>query len=218
MKISSRKSQGDAAFRATHDSSFDTIRPTEHAARDIHPALLQQFANSTRAHAAPTQAHLCYLIGKKAETLTDSPQEIDVALTIMTEGKAAAEINLLCVQPIGNDVAQKIFSANLGKVLIKANNYGLFDAQHAQRLDFLIKGLQEWRRGFGVQHCPRMRLKSDHSRHRAYRSGAFDHGLHDELMTQMQSVKHAERHHRRADNLGVIGSVKQSHKEVMGDE
>ena len=68
----------------------------------------------------------------------------------MTEGKAAAEINLLRVQPISDHSTQKIFGPNLGEVLIKPNDYCLFDAQDTQRFYLLIERLQQGRRGFGV--------------------------------------------------------------------
>ena len=38
---------------------------------------------------------------------------------------------------------------------------------------------------------------------------ALDHGLHDELMPQMQAVEHSESHHRGAGDLGVVGAVKE---------
>ena len=172
MKIRGRKSQGDAAFGAAHDASFDSIRPAQHAARDAYPALLQQFANATGADPASTQTELRHFISKKAQTFTNRAQQIDVAFTAMAESKTAAEINFFRVQAFDNNIAQKIFGANLREVLIKVNNYGLFDAQHAQRFDFLIKSLQERRRGFGVQQCPRVRFESDHGRHGADRARA----------------------------------------------
>ena len=45
------------------------------------------------------------------------------------------------MQAFRNHRAQEILGANLRKLLIEVNDYGLFDAQHAQRFDFLIKSL-----------------------------------------------------------------------------
>ncbi len=63
-----------------------------------------------------------------------------------------------------------------------------------------------------------MRLKSDHGRHGINRTRSLNHRLHDELMPKMQPIKHAECQHRRARNLGIIGSVKKAHKATMNYE
>ena len=72
------------------------------------------------------------------------------------------------------------------------NDDRLLDTQHAQRFNFLIECLQQWRRGFGMQHRSWMRLEGDHGRHRAGSAGSFNHGFHDQLMTDVQPIKHAE--------------------------
>src|SRR5205823_4873196 len=92
------------------------------------------------------------------------------------------------------------------------NDDDLFDPKYAQCFDFLIECLQQWRRGFWMQHRARMRLKRDYRWHRADRTRAFDHRLHDELMAEMQAVEHAEGQHARPRDVGVICSVKKSHQ------
>src|ERR1041384_1523483 len=62
-----------------------------------------------------------------------------------------------------------------------------------------------------MQHGAGMRIERDHSRHSARRARAFHHRLHDQLMSEMQAVKHAEREHCRSLNLGVVSSVKEAH-------
>src|ERR1041385_1467785 len=62
-----------------------------------------------------------------------------------------------------------------------------------------------------MKNRARMRIERDHSRHSARRARAFHHSLHDQLMSEMQAVKHAEREHCRSLNLGVVGSVKEAH-------
>src|SRR5712692_4505922 len=62
-----------------------------------------------------------------------------------------------------------------------------------------------------MQHLAGMRLESNHGGHRADGARALNHRLHDQLMTEVQTVKHAERQNRRAGDVGVVGSVKESH-------
>src|SRR5712692_4142170 len=130
----------------------------------------------------------------------------------MAEGKAATEINFLRVQTIDDRVTQEIFSANLSEGLIKVNDDGLFDTEYAERFDLLIERLQKRRRGFRMQHRAWMRLESNHGRHGADSARSLDHRLHDQLMTKMQTVEHAECQNRRAGDIGVVGTVKESHE------
>jgi len=44
---------------------------------------------------------------------------------------------------------------------VKGMTIVLLDAQHAKAFYFLIERLQEWRRGFGMQDGPRVRIESD---------------------------------------------------------
>ena len=98
-------------------------------------------------------------------------------------------------------------------------NYdGLLNSQHAERFDLLIEGLQQWRSGFRMQHGARMRLERDYGRHSAGCARAFDYRLHNELMAEMQTVEHAQRHHGRTGDVGIIGSVEKTHKKVTRDE
>jgi len=192
ISISRARADSPVAFGTAHDSPFDAIGTSEHAPRQIHPTLLQQLANATRADASSAQTQLRHLVSKKAETLTDNSQEADITLAAMTEGKAAAEVDLFRVQPIGNYRPQEITRANLGEVLIKANDYGLFDSQHAQRLYLLIEGLEERRRRFRMEQCARVRVERDHRWHGARRPSPLNNRFHDELMPEMQAVEHAQ--------------------------
>src|SRR6266446_4463399 len=129
----------------------------------------------------------------------------------MTKSKAAPEIDFLCVQTIQDGVTQEILGANLRELLIKVNDDGLLDAEHAERFDLLIESLQQWRRRFGMQHLAGMRLESNHGRHGAGGARALDHRLHDQLVTKMQTVEHAQRQNRGARDVGVVGAVKKTH-------
>ena len=124
--------------------------------------------------------------------LADASQKFDVPFAIMTESKAAAEIDFPGVQTIDEHVAQEIFGANLGESFVEMNDDRLFDAEHAQGFDFLIECLQEGRRRFRMQDCARVRLERNHGWDSADRACTFDDRLHNELMAQMKAVEHAE--------------------------
>src|SRR5260370_27018635 len=104
----------------------------------------------------------------------------------MTKGKTAPKIDFLCVQTIHEDVTQEILGANLRELPVEVNDDGLFDAEHTERLDFLIERLQKRRRGFRMQNLAGMRLESNHGRHGADGARSLDHRPHDQLMAKMQ--------------------------------
>ena len=62
-----------------------------------------------------------------------------------------------------------------------------------------------------MQHRARMWIESDHSRHCAGCTRSLNDSLHDQLVPEMQTIKHAEREHGRSLNLGVVSSVKETH-------
>jgi hypothetical protein len=66
-----------------------------------------------------------------------------------------------------------------------------------------------------MQNGARMRIECDHSRRRAQCPRALDNSTHDQLVTKMQTVKHAEREHGRSLNLGVVSSVKETHQDLL---
>ncbi len=136
------------------------------------------------------------------------PQQLYVAFSIVAKGKAAAEIDFFRMQTIYKDVAQEILRANLCELLIKVNHDRLLDAEHAEGLYLLIESLQQRRGGFRMQNGARVRLERDHRRDGADGASALNHRLHDELMTKVQTVKHAEGQDGWAGNLGVVGTVK----------
>ena len=63
-----------------------------------------------------------------------------------------------------------------------------------------------------MQHLAGMRLESNHGWHGTDGAGSLDHRLHDQLVTKMQAIEHAERKHRRARDVSVVGSVKEPHQ------
>src|SRR5437763_16281377 len=93
------------------------------------------------------------------------------------------------------------------------NDDRLFDAQHAERFNFLIECLQQWWRGFGMQQRPRMRLESDHRRHGAGSPRPIDHGFHDQLMADVQAIKDAESDDRGPGDTRAIGLIQDFHQE-----
>ena len=63
-----------------------------------------------------------------------------------------------------------------------------------------------------MQHCTRMRIERNHRRHRADGVRPVNNGSHDQLVSKVQSIKHAEREHCRPLNFRVVSSVKETHK------
>jgi hypothetical protein len=62
-----------------------------------------------------------------------------------------------------------------------------------------------------MQDSTRMRIESNDSRHRTNLTRSLDNRAHDQLMTEMQTIKNAEREHRRPLNVRVVSSVKETH-------
>ena len=63
-----------------------------------------------------------------------------------------------------------------------------------------------------MQNRARVRIECDHGRHSAERMRPLDHSTHDQLVTEMQTIKHAEREHGWSLNFGVVSSVKETHR------
>src|ERR1044072_2135718 len=63
-----------------------------------------------------------------------------------------------------------------------------------------------------MQHRTRMRIESDHCRHGADLARTLSDGAHDQLMAQVQTVKHSEGEHCGTLNLGVVSSVEETHQ------
>src|ERR1044072_8807502 len=88
----------------------------------------------------------------------------------------------------------------------------LLDTKHAKRFDFLIECLKQRRSGFGMQNSTWMRIESDDSRHCARCTRTLNHSVHDQLVSEVQTVKHTEREHGRSMNSSVVSSVKETHQ------
>ncbi len=63
-----------------------------------------------------------------------------------------------------------------------------------------------------MKNGSRMRIKCYCRRVGSDRFRSFRDGLHYSLMTEMETVEHAERQDRRALNIRVLGAVKYLHK------
>ena len=69
-----------------------------------------------------------------------------------------------------------------------------------------------------MQHGSRMRIESDHRGYRSDGARSFNHRAHDQLMSEMQTVEHTEREHGGTMYLGVVSSVKESHRRLRNCE
>jgi hypothetical protein len=90
----------------------------------------------------------------------------------------------------------------------------LFNPQNAERFNFLIESCSRGGADSGCSTARGCGSKVITVGTAPASRAAFDDGFHDELMTEMQTVKHAEREHRRARDLSVVGSVKETHKRI----
>src|SRR5205807_4109797 len=100
MKIRGRKAQFYPALSAANDSTFNTIRPAQHASRAIYSTLIEQFADASRTDAFPAKTHLGNFVGKKSEIFADASEKFDVPFAIVTDCQTAAEIDFPGAQTI----------------------------------------------------------------------------------------------------------------------
>jgi hypothetical protein len=216
MQVGRGKAQAGPSFGSSLYASLHSIGPGQQPPRQIHPAFGEQATDSARTYALMAESHLRHFVGKKPKILADSPQQFDVAFTIVTKREATAKINFFCVQSILDNVAKKILRSSLRKTLIETDYDRLLNTEHAKPFNFLIESLQErWRR-FGMQHRARVGIESYHSRDRAGLAGSFHYRAHDQLVAQVKTIKHTERQDRWSLNFGIVGSVKESHKRIAG--
>src|SRR5690606_37872920 len=120
-------------------------------------------------------------------------------------------MHLFRVEPIMDDLANKLVSRLVGELLVKLDDDRLLYPKHLKIREPLVQRLQQRRGRFGMQHRPRMRVKSDRRRHRIDGASTLDHRLHYPLVPQMQTVKNAQRQNRRPLNIRVLSPVKYSH-------
>ena len=142
MQVGCRKAQAGPSFSPSFHTTFHSIGPGQQPPRKIHLAFCEQATDSARTYALLAESHLWNFVGKKPQVLADSPQQFDVAFTIVTKREAAAKVNFLCVQSILDDVAQKILRSSLRKTLIETDYDRLLNTEHAKPFHFLIESLQ----------------------------------------------------------------------------
>ena len=94
------------------NQTLNTIRAAKQSSRQINFPERQQLANPARAYPLVTKTNFRHFVGEETQFPADSPKQIDVALTIMTKGKPASQVNFLCVQSFLDDVAEEIFRPN----------------------------------------------------------------------------------------------------------
>jgi len=62
-----------------------------------------------------------------------------------------------------------------------------------------------------MQHRTRVWIESDDGGNRTSLVRSFNYSTHDQLVTKVQPVKHAECQDGRSLDIGVVSSVKESH-------
>src|SRR5262245_41780654 len=134
------------------DHSFDAVRPSEHAARQVDSAGLEQHSDHRRAYAPPTQLHFGDLGGVKSELTADPLQHLNVAATFVTEGEPLAKIDFTRLQSVNDVALNKIFGEHRRQFLIEFEHDDLLDAEQLQTFHLLIEGLKQWWGGLGFEH------------------------------------------------------------------
>ena len=109
FQIGRRKADGVAASVAADDDALDAVRPAEHPAGKIDSSLGQSLANPRRAYPSAREAGPPHLVRDKPKLTAHLPKQIDIAAAVLAERKAFAEIDLLRVQAVANDIGQKSF-------------------------------------------------------------------------------------------------------------
>ena len=138
-------------------------------------------------------------------------EERYVAAAIFAESKAFAQIDLLRMQTVANDIVQEILGRLRRKLKRKRNDYSLLDSENRKICKPLVECLeQRWSR-FGMQDCSRMRVKCNGRRHCTNSSSTVDDVTHYPLMPEMQAVKYAERKDGRPRDVSVFGAMKYLH-------
>src|SRR5262249_31379415 len=100
----------------------------------------------------------------------------------MTEREPLAKIDFARAQGVHNVTLNKILGEQRRELLIEFEYDNLFDAEQLQPFHLLIEGLKQGRRGFRLEHLPRVRIESDQRRSRADERRALDDGSDDRLV------------------------------------
>ena len=111
MQVGCREAQLAPAFRAAFDASFDAIRPSQHAPREIHLAAASNSRILLELTRRPRNLTSGTSPATKPSLLTQPLQQLDVALAVVTKSEALAEIDFARVQAIHNHVVDEVFGA-----------------------------------------------------------------------------------------------------------
>jgi hypothetical protein len=84
-------------FRASLNATFDAIRTTQHATREVHLTGCKQLPDLARTHTTAAQFNFRHFAGDEAELASHPFEQLDVAFAIMAESEALAEIDFLRV-------------------------------------------------------------------------------------------------------------------------
>src|ERR1700745_2455409 len=106
----------------------------------------------------------------------------------MTKSEAVAQVNFQRVQPVFNRVPQKLLCRQQRELLCESQNDCLLDPENTKALHLLIPCVQQWRSGLGMENCARMWIERDHGGDGANCPGSLNHGLHDQLVAQMETI------------------------------
>ena len=161
------------------------------------------------------EPNLGHFVRKKPQFGAHPLQKFDISAAAFAERKTFTEINLLCMQPVVNNIGQKFLGRQRRKFAIERDDDRLFDPEHLKIRQPLVKCLQERRGRFRMENRSRMGVERDRRRHPSNSPSTLDHGLHYPLMPKMQPVENAKRQDRRLLDIRVFGAVKDLHTNLQ---
>lgn len=152
-----------------------------------------------------------HFVGDKSELGTHLLQQIDIAAAALAKCKAFTEINLFCVQPVMNDLVEKVIGRMRGEFLVERDHDRLFDTEHIKISQALIQCLQQRRGRIRMQYGAWMRVKGDGGRVCADLICPVYDRPHYPLVAEVQAVKNAQRQDGGLLYIRVLCAVEYLH-------
>jgi len=142
-----------------------------------------------------SEADLRHLTGTKTKPFADISKDLDIALSIVTEGEALSEIDLPSHETVADKTLYKVDCREVSELRSEVKHDDLTHAEVLESLHLLMKRLEKWWCRFGLQDLAGMGIKSDQRGCRVDEQRALDDSMNDCLMAEVKSVKYSERKH-----------------------
>jgi len=201
---------GDLA--SFYHSALDAVRTAKHSSGKVDATGTQQPPDHRRTDSVTADDHFRDLLRDAAQASGDLAQESESTLAIVPERESLAQVNLARIESPKDKSQQKLVGAQSGKLGRKFEDYSLIHPQAPDSFHFLIERLKQRGSSLRMQHGSRMGIKSDNGRWDTQGSGPLDDPAHDQLMGQVETVKHAEGQDGRRIYCAVFYATEDSHR------